>query len=309
MLTRVLVVALNAFREAVRARVLHGLFALAFGTAIYSLIVAAYSLRRGLRTIGDVGAASISIFALVVAVVLAGTSLYRELELKTIFPVLARPIRRSEYLVGKYLGIVLTVAVFVSANTGITLLLLGASSSATPWLAPSLGVLVSAVALAVALRVPRASSAAALAWAAALPIMGWPLAEAAADDRWVIVGLSVLSLLEVLIVTAIAMLCASFSSPYLTAAFTFSLVVVGRSAETLAHMPPKLVGPLAPFFSVLSHVLPNLMVYVPPRSVLTGEAADVHFQSYLALAVVQSVGWSVLLLACAAAVFRKRDFL
>ena len=41
------------------------------------------------------------------------TSLYRELELKTIFPILSRPIRRWEYLVGKYVGTMVTVVVFV----------------------------------------------------------------------------------------------------------------------------------------------------------------------------------------------------
>jgi len=118
MLTRVAVIALNAYRESVRARILHGLFALALGTAGYALIVGAYASRRRLRVVSDLGAASTSLYAIVVAVVLGATSLYRELELKTIFPILARPIRRSEYLLGKLLGTVLTLAVFIATNSG-----------------------------------------------------------------------------------------------------------------------------------------------------------------------------------------------
>ncbi len=125
MLARISVVALNTYREAVRARVLHGLFALAIATAGYSLVVGAFALNSSLRVVSDLGAASISIYGIVVAVVLGATSLYRELELKTIFPILARPIRRWEYLLGKYLGTVLTLAVFIAANSGVLLLALG----------------------------------------------------------------------------------------------------------------------------------------------------------------------------------------
>ncbi|HEY0463757.1 MAG TPA: hypothetical protein VGC79_06090 [Polyangiaceae bacterium] len=96
MLARVSVIALNTYREAVRARILHGLFGLALATAGYSLVVGAFALNSSLRVVSDLGAASISIYGIVVAVVLGATSLYRELELKTIFPIRARPIRRSE---------------------------------------------------------------------------------------------------------------------------------------------------------------------------------------------------------------------
>src|SRR5689334_16160318 len=104
MLSRIGVVAFNTYREAVRARVLHGLFGLALATAAYCVVVGQFALRSSMRVVSDLGAASISIYGVVVAVVLGATSLYRELELKTVFPILARPIRRTEYLVGKYLG-------------------------------------------------------------------------------------------------------------------------------------------------------------------------------------------------------------
>src|SRR6478736_3481251 len=125
MLHRVLVIALNTYREAVRARLLHGLFGLAVATGGYALVVGAYALQDKLRVVSDLGAASASVYAIAVAIVLGATSLYRELELKTIFPILARPLYRAEYLVGKYLGTLLTLAVFLAANTGLLLFALG----------------------------------------------------------------------------------------------------------------------------------------------------------------------------------------
>src|SRR5689334_17723193 len=107
MLARVAVIALNTYREAVRARILHGLFAVALATTGYSVIVGAYTSKNQLRVVSDLGAASISLLSIIVAVVLGATSLYRELELKTLFPILTRPLSRTEYLIGKYLGTLL----------------------------------------------------------------------------------------------------------------------------------------------------------------------------------------------------------
>src|SRR5215467_11304628 len=100
---RVFAIAMNAYREAVRARVLWGLLGLALGTSVFSLFIATLSLHQEVRVIADLGVSSTSFYAVLVAIVLGSTSLYRELELKTVFPILARPLRRHEYLLGKYL--------------------------------------------------------------------------------------------------------------------------------------------------------------------------------------------------------------
>src|SRR5690606_905457 len=76
---RINVIALNTYREAVRARVLHGLFGLALATGAYCLVVASYATRDHERVVSDLGAASISIYGIIVAVVLGATSLYQEL--------------------------------------------------------------------------------------------------------------------------------------------------------------------------------------------------------------------------------------
>src|SRR5271156_1797281 len=124
MLARVLAIAMNTYREAVRARVLYGLFAVALATALYSLVVATLSLHQETRVVADLGAASISLYAVLVAIVLGATSLHREIELKTIFPILTRPLRRHEYVIGKYLGTLDTLLVFVALDGGVVLALL-----------------------------------------------------------------------------------------------------------------------------------------------------------------------------------------
>jgi len=310
MLARIGAIALNTYREAVRARILHGLFGLALATAGYALIVGAYASRSRMRVVSDIGAASISIYAIVVAVVLGATSLYRELELKTIFPILARPIRRSEYLVGKLLGTVLTLAVFVAANAGVLLLSLAVLGGGSVPIALAAG-LGSAAALALAAwRLPRVRTYLPIVWALSVAVAGYFLAAGAPDDRRVVAGLACLTVLEVTIIAALATLFSSFSSPFLTAVFTFSVVIVGRSADSLAKLPKRVFGEtIHAVGEFLSRIVPNLMLFVPPRPLLTGETSGADLSRYLLLAGAHALGWSVLLVAVGSLVFRRRDFL
>jgi Cu-processing system permease protein len=310
MVTRVAVVAYNTYREAVRARVLHGLLALSLATGGYALIVGAFSNRAHLRVVSDLGAASISIYGVVVAVVLGATALYRELELKTIFPILARPIYRAEYLVGKYLGTALTLAVFVAADTGALLLALAQLSGRNGWFCTGLGLGGVALFAILAWRLPRLRTLLPIPFAFALLVAGALLASGAPDDRNVLLGSALLTLCEVGLVAAIATVFAGFSSPFLTAIFTFGVFVVGRSADTLGNLPARMFGEgVRSLGQAVSKVVPNLMLYVPERPLLTGEAAGASLLSYLGLALVHTVCWVVGLLTLSSLIFRRRDFL
>jgi Cu-processing system permease protein len=310
MLARVLAIALNTYREAVRARLLHGLFALALATTLYALVVGAYTARNQLRVVSDLGAAAVSLYAVIVAVVLGATSLYRELELKTLFPILARPVSRTEYLAGKYLGTVLVLAVFVAANTGISLLAVAiiAGRAALPALLVVFGG--AALLAVVGYRFRRSAVLLPMVWSLGVAVYTAVLSSGAPDDRRVLLGSAVLTLCEVAIVAALATFFSSFSSPFLTAMFTFALFVVGRSADTLAKLPARVFGPLIhELGAALSKVVPNLMLYVPARPLLTGEASEGSLWPYVGQAALHAVAWALLLLTLASLIFRRRDFI
>jgi ABC-type transport system involved in multi-copper enzyme maturation permease subunit len=259
--------------------------------------------------VSDLGAASISIYGIVVAIVLGATSLYRELELKTIFPILARPIRRGEYLVGKFLGTLLTLVVFVAADTGVLLLALPPLAGGSPWPSVTFGAGSVALALVLAWRSPRARTALPIAWALGVFTLGVLVSGGAPDDRRVLIGSAVLTLFEVGIVSALATVFSAFSSPFLTAVFTFGVFVVGRSADTLASLPVKMFGEtLKEFGAAASRVVPNLMLYVPERPLLTGEASGTNLTTYALFAFVHALGWAGGLLLVASLIFRRRDF-
>jgi Cu-processing system permease protein len=310
MLLRISSVAMNTYREAVRARILHGLLALAVGTLGYSLVVGAYALQNQNRVVSDLGAASISAYAIIVSIVLGATSLHRELELKTIFPILARPIQRWEYLVGKFLGTVLTLGVFVGLNTGLLLFAVGSLTSRSLGLTFLVPLLIVGAVTLLAWRVPRWRTWAPIPMALVLLGTGAFWGRDGVSECRVILGQAMLTMFEVSIVTALTLVFAAFSSPFLTAVFSFSIFLVGRSADTLARLPARMFGQgIKTMGQVLSHVFPNLMVYVPPRTLLTGEAAGVSFWPYASLGAFQALCWCVGLLSLAAVVFRRRDFL
>jgi Cu-processing system permease protein len=309
-LPRIFAIALNTYREAARARLLLGVFALSLATCAYSLVIAALSLGNEARVVADLGALSFSLYGVVVAIILGSTSLYRELEYKTIFPILSRPIRRWEYLVGKYFGAVLTVFVFIAVEGAAVLAMLAAETGQAPWRVTALGLGAVAVLAIAWWRAPiQARIFVVIPWAVTMAVLAWLLASTSPVERQLVTASAVLGISEVAIVTAVATLFASFSSPFLTAAFTGMVFVIGRSADTLAHIPKRVFGSaVSAIGRGLARVVPNLHVYVPPRPLLLGEVAGQAVWGYVGWAALHALFYATLLLVGGALAFQRRDF-
>ena len=309
MLQRVFAIAMNAYREAVRARVLYGLLAFALAACGYAVVVASLSLDQQARVVSDVGSASISLCAVLVAIVLGATSLYRELELKTIFPILARPLHRHEYLVGKYLGTLLTLLVFVALDGALVLAILGLETGAAPAKVLGAAGVLFAVLGVLLVRFKHSRVQIVVPWALVLFAVMAILAEPGGQNRQLVLASCLLTLCETAIITAVATLFSSFSSPFLTAVFTLSVFLIGRSADTLAHLPAKQVGAATKqAATVLARVVPNLQAYVPSRPILLGEVPNLPTWPLVAKAAGQSLAYSIVMLAFATLIFRRRDF-
>jgi hypothetical protein len=259
--------------------------------------------------VADVGAASTSFYAVVTAIVMGATSLYREIELKTIFPMLARPLRRHEYLLGKYLGSVGTLTAFVLMDLGLVLTLLALESGANVTVVAAAALGMVALLGLLLWRAKRWRVYVALPWCVAFVAVMTPLAAPAGPDRQLVLLSAVLTVSEAAMVAAVALFFSSFSSPFLTALFTLALFVTGRSADTLAHMPPKLFGPTVHAIGAAwTRVFPNLQIYVPPRALLVGDVPGISLSAYIAEGVLHAVLYSTGLLVAASLVFRRRDF-
>lgn len=113
-LGRIWAIALNTFREAMRNRVLYVLVLFAIGLMGFSIVLGQLSLHEEVRVIKDIGLAGISIVGLAIALFLGVNLLSKELDRKTVFFVIPKPLHRHEFLLGKYLGMAVTLTLLVA---------------------------------------------------------------------------------------------------------------------------------------------------------------------------------------------------
>jgi Cu-processing system permease protein len=311
MLSRLFAIALNTFRESIRARILYGLLAGSVGAIGYALFLGAASYHQEGRVLANVGSAAASFFSVIVAVITGATSLHREVELKTIFPILTRKLQRHEYVLGKFFGILLTVMTFLATNSALLLSALAAQMGPEGYgsRVVALWVVGFSVLLGGLWKFRHQRVFVMIPWSLAMAGAAYVLAAPSGGERQLVMASMVLSLGEVAIVTSVSMLFSSFSSPFLTAVFSLGLFVIGRRADTLAHIPTRYFGALAKTIgSVLSKIVPNLQLFVPARPLLLGEVAETPLWPYVASSWGVALLYVTLFLVGACAAFRTRDF-
>lgn len=182
---RIACIASNTFREAVRDRVLYNLIAFALLMSGAAVLVGQISIGIERLVVVNLGLSAISLFGMIIAIFIGIGLVSKEIDKRTLYTVLSRPVGRWAFIVGKFFGLAGTLVV----NTGFM----------------AIGV------FAALLYVSRAFERA---------------------DVWILVGLYFI-ILQFLMITAIALLFSSFSSPLLSAVFAFSLFVIGSFAEDL----------------------------------------------------------------------------
>ncbi len=106
----ILAVLLNTFRETIRDKILYGIVFFAVVLILATFVLGEWSLHEEVRVTTDLGLAGISLFSILLAVVLGVSLMYKEIERKTLYPVLSKPVARWQFLVGKYMGMALTLA-------------------------------------------------------------------------------------------------------------------------------------------------------------------------------------------------------
>jgi ABC-type transport system involved in multi-copper enzyme maturation permease subunit len=116
-MSRVGVVAWNTFREAVRDRVLYNLVFFALLMMAAAILVGQISIGIEQIVIINLGLSAISVIGLLMAIFIGVGLVSKEMDKRTLYALLAKPVRRWEFLVGKFGGLVLTLAVNTAAMT------------------------------------------------------------------------------------------------------------------------------------------------------------------------------------------------
>jgi ABC-type transport system involved in multi-copper enzyme maturation permease subunit len=266
--TRIGAVALSVFRESIRDRVFYNLLLFAVLLVGASVLVGQMTAGQDIKIIKDLGLAATSLFGLFIAIFIGIGLVWKELERRSVYSLLAKPLRRTELILGKYLGLALTLLVNVAIMAGVLYLVLAWMW----WTSPE------------NLRA---------AW------------EAPATDPALLVAF-LLIYVQLLLVTAIALFFSTFSSPMLSAALTFGLYVIGHFNADLKNFETVVESaPLVWLLRGLYYLLPNLAPFDVAAEVVHGQAVS---PGYILMTIGYAVVYIAFLLAAGAHIFARRDF-
>ena len=261
-------VAVNVFKESVRDKILYNLVFFAVLLISASYLIGELTAGQDVKIIKDLGLASISVFGLLIAIFIGIGLVWKEVEKRSIYTLLSKPMRRQEFLLGKYFGLVLTLIINVSVMTAAFYALLAYIQVTSP---------------------PNVRAA----WAAP------------ATDPAMLKAI-VLIMLELMLVTAIALLFSTFSSPFLSAMLTMAVWVIGHFNADLRDYGATISSPIAASLArAIYYVVPNFAAFdIKLQSV---HAQPVALR-YIGLTSAYGLAYVALVLLAAVIIFSKRDF-
>jgi len=250
------VIALNTFKEAIRDRILYLLLFFAALSILVSRVLALLTVGDRAKVIKDVGLASISFFGALMAILIGTGLVYKEIEKRTIFTLISKPMRRHEFLLGKFFGLVLTLLVMLVLMSVIFLALVFFHTSTVEW-------------------------------------------------KLLLAILYIF--IELILITAVAILFSSFSTPILSSLFSLCFYLIGHfswSLETLIKKIPA--GLLRVLAQIVYTILPDLENFNFKTEVVHGLTIPPRVLLY---SVAYGLLYTVFILILAVLVFRRRDFI
>ena len=261
-------IAVNVFRESVRDKVLYNLVLFAILMMGASYLLGQLTAGQDVKIIKDLGLSAMSMFGLFIAVFIGIGLVSKEVERRSVYSLLPKPIHRYQLILGKYAGLTLTLVVNIAIMT--------------------------------------------LAFYAVLLYTAWgidPIVQRAWDapalDPALLKAIGLI-LVELMLITAIALFFSTFSTPILSAAFTFGLFIAGHFSADLRNFDQVVDSPSAVRLARgLYWVLPNLAQFDVKAQVVHGQPVSL---GYMALASGYAALYIAMLLAVAMYVFSRRDF-
>jgi ABC-type transport system involved in multi-copper enzyme maturation permease subunit len=261
-------VAYHVFKESVRDRVPYNLVVFAILLIASSYLLGQLTAGQDVKIIKDLGLGATAIFGLFIAVFIGIGLVSKEVERRSIYALLAKPVSRQQFIAGKYAGLVLTLAVNIAVMT-IALYLVLAYMSWT--------------------EIPALKA-------------GW---DAPGPDPRLLIAIF-LVFIELMLVTAVALFFSTFSTPILSAALTLGLYVVGHFNADLKNFENVVDSkPAAWLARGLYHVLPDLSAFDVKTEIVHGLPVAA---GYLAVTTAYGLAYIAVLLLASTMIFARRDF-
>jgi ABC-type transport system involved in multi-copper enzyme maturation permease subunit len=261
-------IAINVFRESVRDKVLYNLVLFAMLLIASSFLIGQLTAGQDVKIIKDLGLGATSVFGLFIAVFIGIGLVSKEVERRSIYALLAKPITRYQLVLGKYFGLTLTLAVNVAVMAAALYFVL-----------------------------------AYMTWG--LPAEARVVAETPALDPALLKAV-LLIFVELTLVTAVALFFSTFSSPMLSAAFAFGFFIVGHFSTELRNFDQVVDSAAAGAVARgLYWILPNLSAFDIKAQVVHAQPVPI---GYMAFTIGYAALYIAVVLSIATLVFSRRDF-
>jgi ABC-type transport system involved in multi-copper enzyme maturation permease subunit len=261
-------VAVNVFRESVRDRVPYNLVLFAVLLISSSYLLGQLTAGQDIKIIKDLGLAATAMFGLFIAVFIGIGLVSKEVERRSIYAMLAKPVSRPQFVAGKYAGLVLTLAVNVAVMSAALYIVLAYMA----WIEP-----------------PHLKAA-------------W---DAPATDPRLLTAIFLI-FIELMLVTALALFFSTFSSPILSAALTAGLYIAGHFNADLRNFDKVVDSPAAVWVARgLYHALPDFSAFDVKLQIVHGLPVSAAY--VLTTAAYGALYIGALLLA-SMFLFSRRDF-
>jgi len=253
---KITTIARNTFKEAKRDRVLYLLFFFAAICLLFSRFLALLTVGDRVKIIKDVGLASIQLFGMLMAILMGTGLVYKEIDKKTIFTLLAKPIHRVEFLLGKFLGLVLTIFIMTGLMAVIFLLILFLHTFTIEW----------SILLAI-----------------------------------------LYIFFELCLMTAVALLFSTFTTPILASLYSLGFYLIGHLSWSLEMLIKKVKsGAGRAALQVLYTILPDLENFNFKTEVVHNLPIPTKL---LGISFVYGLVYTAFILLLAMLIFRRRDFI
>jgi len=310
-MAKVWAIAFNTFKEAVRNRILYILLIFAIVLLLFSGLARELTISAHEKIIRSLGLGCINIFGLLIAVFVGIGLVYNELDKKTIYTIISKPIDRWQFILGKYFGLLLTIYVNILIMTLFFYFSLywqtfmGSDALAKVYAAYPPG------------QAPGALHQMGYCGWSVLRSLGLTLKtlcffpdQVTADLQIVVV----MTCLELAIITAFAVLYSSFSTPTLSAILTVFTFVVGRGNEDIIrytwYLERKGLTSTAAIVKYhgaqfVAHLAPNLKIFYSDTCNAALSNPPVIVDYY---AIAYAAIYSALILSLAVLIFRRRNF-
>lgn len=114
--------------DAIRSRILYGLLLFAIGIILLSAVLSTLTLGDPVRIVTDLSLGAVSLSGILMSILLGVGAIAGEVQRRTLFPVLAKPVSRGEYVLGRYLGVLVTVTLNMMVMMAASTLMIAAYS-------------------------------------------------------------------------------------------------------------------------------------------------------------------------------------